>query len=383
MYDDAHQRDPGRNRRSRPNDLRQGHRRLDQRRAAESDAVRRRDDLGPACRACQRPECRPAPHARHRAPDSSAPAIRFRSASTSCRSGAPAFDFPALTYFSERPSDRIPYITLFPVGKRMRANLFAYREADDPWLREMRRNPVETLNAALPRLSPHHRRIRRCRRHQYPPGRPLCLDGISPGRASSWSATPLQPPALSPAPAPTRCSPTSASSATSISPPGLPPKAWARPRSRRSTTIRSRRHATPGRWRKPSASARSRSTPGSTGGRSAGRASWPGSAKASCDGYARRSARHQRRALIPRRHPRRHLFIVFVGLTGRIVRRVALVVPELAVGAVAREQFGMRAALDRLAARDHDDLVHLDHRGQAVRRPDHGAALRRPSAACG
>lgn len=67
--------------------------------------------------------------------------------------GRPAFDFPALTYFSERASERIPYITLFPVGKRMRANLFAYREADDPWLRAMRRNPVETLNAALPRLS--------------------------------------------------------------------------------------------------------------------------------------------------------------------------------------------------------------------------------------
>ena len=52
--------------------------------------------------------------------------------------GRPAFDFPALTYFSERASERIPYITLFPVGKRMRANLFAYREADDPWLRAMR-----------------------------------------------------------------------------------------------------------------------------------------------------------------------------------------------------------------------------------------------------
>ena len=34
----------------------------------------------------------------------------------------------------------------------MRANLFAYREADDPWLREMRHKPVETMNAALPRL---------------------------------------------------------------------------------------------------------------------------------------------------------------------------------------------------------------------------------------
>ena len=59
--------------------------------------------------------------------------------------GRAAFAFPALTYFSERPSDRIPYLTLFPIGTTMRANLFAYREVDDPWLREMRRAPVETL----------------------------------------------------------------------------------------------------------------------------------------------------------------------------------------------------------------------------------------------
>jgi 2-polyprenyl-6-methoxyphenol hydroxylase-like FAD-dependent oxidoreductase len=66
--------------------------------------------------------------------------------------GRPAFEFPALTYFSERPDDRIPYLTLFPIGNTMRANLFAYREADDPWLRQMRYSPVETLNASLPRL---------------------------------------------------------------------------------------------------------------------------------------------------------------------------------------------------------------------------------------
>jgi 2-polyprenyl-6-methoxyphenol hydroxylase-like FAD-dependent oxidoreductase len=66
--------------------------------------------------------------------------------------GRPSFDFPALTYFSERPSDRIPYITLFPIGSRMRANLFVYRALDDPWLRELRQSPVATLNAALPRL---------------------------------------------------------------------------------------------------------------------------------------------------------------------------------------------------------------------------------------
>jgi 2-polyprenyl-6-methoxyphenol hydroxylase-like FAD-dependent oxidoreductase len=67
--------------------------------------------------------------------------------------GRPAFEFPALTYFSETPSDRIPYLTLFPILNRMRANLFVYREIDDPWLRQMRTAPVETLHAALPRLA--------------------------------------------------------------------------------------------------------------------------------------------------------------------------------------------------------------------------------------
>jgi 2-polyprenyl-6-methoxyphenol hydroxylase-like FAD-dependent oxidoreductase len=66
--------------------------------------------------------------------------------------GRPSFEFPALTYFSERPSDRTGYITLFPIGNTMRANLFVYRQTDDPWLRQMRHAPVETLNAVLPRL---------------------------------------------------------------------------------------------------------------------------------------------------------------------------------------------------------------------------------------
>jgi 2-polyprenyl-6-methoxyphenol hydroxylase-like FAD-dependent oxidoreductase len=66
--------------------------------------------------------------------------------------GRTGFDFPAMTYFSERPSDRIPYLTLFPIGSRMRANLFAYRQVDDPWLRQMRRAPAQTLKESLPRL---------------------------------------------------------------------------------------------------------------------------------------------------------------------------------------------------------------------------------------
>ena len=66
--------------------------------------------------------------------------------------GRAAFDFPALTYFSERSSDRIPYLSVFPIGSRMRANLFAYRQIDDPWLQQMRRAPAQTLKASLPRL---------------------------------------------------------------------------------------------------------------------------------------------------------------------------------------------------------------------------------------
>jgi 2-polyprenyl-6-methoxyphenol hydroxylase-like FAD-dependent oxidoreductase len=66
--------------------------------------------------------------------------------------GRTTFHFPALTYFSERSTDRIPYLTLFPIGKSMRANLFAYRDMDDPWLRQMRQAPEQTLNKSLPAL---------------------------------------------------------------------------------------------------------------------------------------------------------------------------------------------------------------------------------------
>jgi 2-polyprenyl-6-methoxyphenol hydroxylase-like FAD-dependent oxidoreductase len=66
--------------------------------------------------------------------------------------GRPDFEFPALTYFSERASARAAYVTLFRIQDRMRANFFVYRELDDPWLREMRHHPAKTMNAALPRL---------------------------------------------------------------------------------------------------------------------------------------------------------------------------------------------------------------------------------------
>jgi len=67
--------------------------------------------------------------------------------------GRTAFPFPAMTYFAERSHERVPYITLFPIGSRMRANLFVYRDADDPWLGAFRRDPAGVLKAALPKLT--------------------------------------------------------------------------------------------------------------------------------------------------------------------------------------------------------------------------------------
>ncbi|MCC6776832.1 MAG: FAD-dependent monooxygenase [Hyphomicrobiales bacterium] len=66
--------------------------------------------------------------------------------------GRDAFDFRALTYYPERATDRMAYLTLFPIGTTMRANLFVYRGLDDPWLAQMRRNPVEALFALMPGL---------------------------------------------------------------------------------------------------------------------------------------------------------------------------------------------------------------------------------------
>src|SRR5688572_11793621 len=42
-----------------------------------------------------------------------------------------SFPFSALTYYGEHVADRAAYITLFPVGKTMRANLCVYRDMND------------------------------------------------------------------------------------------------------------------------------------------------------------------------------------------------------------------------------------------------------------
>jgi 2-polyprenyl-6-methoxyphenol hydroxylase-like FAD-dependent oxidoreductase len=63
-----------------------------------------------------------------------------------------AFDFPALTYYGEQVSDCIDYLSLFPIGDVMRANLFTFRDHRDPWVRDLRREPVATLIETMPGL---------------------------------------------------------------------------------------------------------------------------------------------------------------------------------------------------------------------------------------
>ena len=66
--------------------------------------------------------------------------------------GRPKFAFPALTHYSESSAARMAYLTLFPIRGAMRANLFGYRDMNDPWLREFRQAPQQTLFAAMPGL---------------------------------------------------------------------------------------------------------------------------------------------------------------------------------------------------------------------------------------
>ncbi len=64
----------------------------------------------------------------------------------------PAFDFSALTYYPEASTERMAYLTLFPIGNTTRANLFVYREMSDPWLSQFRDAPKQTMLDMIPNL---------------------------------------------------------------------------------------------------------------------------------------------------------------------------------------------------------------------------------------
>lgn len=58
----------------------------------------------------------------------------------------------ALTYYGEGPATAIDYLTLFPLGDVVRANLFTFVDHRDPWLRDFRRDPKAALLRSFPAL---------------------------------------------------------------------------------------------------------------------------------------------------------------------------------------------------------------------------------------
>ena len=62
-------------------------------------------------------------------------------------------EFQALVYYGAGAANRIDYLSLFPIGELLRANLFTFLDHDDPWIREFRRDPMAGLFDALPGLS--------------------------------------------------------------------------------------------------------------------------------------------------------------------------------------------------------------------------------------
>ena len=66
-----------------------------------------------------------------------------------------AFPFPSLTCYGDRSADGIDYLSIFPIAGGMRANLFMFRNPDDPVMRELRREPKATLFRLMPGLAPY------------------------------------------------------------------------------------------------------------------------------------------------------------------------------------------------------------------------------------
>jgi 2-polyprenyl-6-methoxyphenol hydroxylase-like FAD-dependent oxidoreductase len=64
----------------------------------------------------------------------------------------PRFPFRALTCYPQSVSDRMAYMSLFPIQSGTRGNLFLYRDMSDPLLRALRNEPREALLSLIPEL---------------------------------------------------------------------------------------------------------------------------------------------------------------------------------------------------------------------------------------
>jgi 2-polyprenyl-6-methoxyphenol hydroxylase-like FAD-dependent oxidoreductase len=65
--------------------------------------------------------------------------------------GSP-FPFESLTYAASGFTPRMGYVTFFPIGNVMRANMFVFRSAKDEWVRRMIKQPRDTLCESVPGL---------------------------------------------------------------------------------------------------------------------------------------------------------------------------------------------------------------------------------------
>lgn len=74
--------------------------------------------------------------------------IGFNVVSPKCH----AADSPILVYYGNGLRDGIDYLTVFPCKDVLRGNIFLYRDPLDPWVRQFRQTPRETLLEALPEL---------------------------------------------------------------------------------------------------------------------------------------------------------------------------------------------------------------------------------------
>jgi 2-polyprenyl-6-methoxyphenol hydroxylase-like FAD-dependent oxidoreductase len=66
--------------------------------------------------------------------------------------GRASFGFKALTYYPEKASDGVAYMSVFPAGGKLRVNLFTYWQARDERLAGMRDAPEQTLLRLWPKL---------------------------------------------------------------------------------------------------------------------------------------------------------------------------------------------------------------------------------------
>lgn len=61
--------------------------------------------------------------------------------------------YEAVTSYGKRASDRIAYISVFPIGNKMRANVFLYRNLAESWTKAFREAPQKMLCELMPEIA--------------------------------------------------------------------------------------------------------------------------------------------------------------------------------------------------------------------------------------